>query len=205
MHLLLIFISADRFWKNWSLIRCCRMTLKWFVLNGRRWCSQPPTKPQPSNTFLTVVTHGEKKVSFLYIFKSIWNSRLDILGFSSTCFILAQNMTILLCVINERGVAPSSPYTILVHVDLFTPNTSLQNLRCNFSKMSVPSWAQTSHPYSKTGFTSTSNSSNWMYIGYCCCLILRSKENIALLPFSYNSFSATVIFPLKLKFKPRYL
>ena len=51
-------------------------------------------------------------------------------------------MTILLCVINERGVAPSSPYTILVHVDLFTPNTYLQNLRCNFSRMSVPSLFQ---------------------------------------------------------------
>ena len=44
------------------MIRCCSMTLKWFVLKGRRWCPQAPVKPQPANMCLTVISHGEQKV-----------------------------------------------------------------------------------------------------------------------------------------------
>ena len=95
--------------------------------------------------FLNVLTeHGKDCVhliddnqSDLKILNSsnLYNKVCETLLWSSLTS-LTQYEIILALISISTGVIPNSPYTILEQVDLLTARIYLQNLSCNFSKMS---------------------------------------------------------------------
>ena len=65
----------------------------------------------------------------------------------------AQYVNNLTLISISRAVIPNSPYTIFEQVDLFRVRIYLQNLSCNFSKMSHFSSPHTSDEYNIKVFT----------------------------------------------------
>ena len=146
MHLLLWYISANHFWKDWSASRCWVCFLKFSGLQVIAWFLQTPEKPQLSSICLTVFLHCDSNIPSLCNLKSNWYMTFDNLFCPVGSIFFDQNTTILLWAWSSRGVIPNSLYTIFVHVDLLSDKIYLQNLKCNFSTTSVPSCAQTSQP-----------------------------------------------------------
>ena len=174
-------ISGVQCWKNWCLILCCNFFLNEFMLYGMSWLSQTPEKPQPSNVFFTVESHGDLYIFRLYRLKINWYKTFDSFGVLLLLYILAQNIIILLLACSTRGVTPSS-------LDLFTCSTYLQNRKCIFSIISTLSVAQISQPYKRIGLTKISKSSSWISTGSWSCLHLRSNKNIDRLPLTTSCF-----------------
>ena len=96
-----------------------------------------------------------------------------------------QNSSTLDLIFTIRGGVPTSPYTIFEHVNLLTFNIYFKNRNCNFSIISMFSLPHISQPYVIMGTTIWLNSLRRTSRGKNKHLALRSRENIALLPFSY--------------------
>lgn len=76
---------------------------------------------------------------------------------------------------------------------------------CNFSTKAILPNPQTSHPYSKIGFTILSNISYLQSIDILCFLHLLITLYISLVAFSQSSFTLRLNDPFLQKCTPRYI
>ena len=172
-----------------------------FMLFGMSWLSQTPEKPQSSNVFFTVESHGDLYWFRSYRLKNNWYKTFDSFGVLLLLYSLAQNIIILLLACSTRGVTQSSPWTMLEQVDLFTCSTYLQNCKCIFSIISTLSVAQTSQQYKRIGLTKISKSSSWISTGSWSCLHLRSNKNHSSVTFDNQLFFCLCKFSIIVKYE----